>query len=175
MQNRASCHCGRYILRRHAIRSFRYAFANARIGRRARGKGRTKRKERGREKERNGREAAIGKGGGDRVERARGIFIRDTHVECGARTHTRTHRHCHDVACAGRVQKKRRTQLCGGTRISSSQRGDALIDTSDGYYCDRYSRSIRNSRCAACSRYMGKPPEVSPRLKLNRNIEHNFR
>lgn len=30
MQNRASCQRGRYILQRHAIRSSRYAFANAR-------------------------------------------------------------------------------------------------------------------------------------------------
>jgi len=143
MQNRASCHCGRYILRRHAIRSFRYAFANARIGRRARGKKKEKKERRRKGGKKNGRGAVIGEGEGDGVEKVRGIFIRGIRtirVECDARTHACTYvprHHCHDIACAGACKKdahnyartSERTRGSLSSRVNATRRCVALIDT----------------------------------------------
>lgn len=89
MQNRASCQRGRYIPRRHAIRSFRYAFANARD---------REASEKKRERKKKGRVADWAAMRG----RERSIFIRDVRetyrrerkgerARCARYTHTHIH------------------------------------------------------------------------------------
>lgn len=119
MQNRASCQRGRHIPRRHAIRSFRYAFASARDREASEEKRKKKRAgwQIGRRRE-VGKEVFLSEVYDVRErerEKKREIERKRRKERCARYTHIHTHYRTQPslsrcVACAGACKKKRRAR-----------------------------------------------------------------